>query len=106
MLDCGQAVLLDSDVRSEILPGNFIGYRDDKNLYITFDPAHRLVRKFCNDQGENFAITSTALSKALREEGFIESASGENTSTKRFPNGSKRVMTLPIEKLQAVLDAE
>ena len=40
-------------------------------LYLHSEPAHRLVRKFCEEQGEAFSVGQRALLKQLAEEAFL-----------------------------------
>ena len=83
---------------------DFIGYEDDSFYYLLNEAAHRAVRKFCDEQGELFAISSRALPKALAEEGLTEITDGENTRSVRFRNGTRRVVCLYKERARQIIE--
>jgi hypothetical protein len=102
MIKSGRVTVLDKDANTEILPQNFIGYRDSEKYYLSLDESHKNVRRLCGEQGEVFEISSKALAKGLAEEGFIECANGRTTKSIRFPHGSKRVMVLDRTRAEEI----
>jgi len=67
-----------------------------------FDATQRAVKKFCDDQGEGFTISTKALGKALADEGFINTDGGENTHSKKIGGKSRRVLMLRKDKVRAL----
>ena len=104
LIESGQVSLLKKDELPDFMPKDFIGYEDDSFYYLLNEAAHRAVRKFCDEQGELFAIGSRALPKALAEEGLTEITDGENTRSVRFRNGTKRVVCLYKERARQMLE--
>ena len=102
MIESGRVTVLDKDTNTEILPQNFIGYKDSEKYYLSLDESHKNVRRLCGEQGEVFEISSKALAKGLAEEGFIECANGRTTKSIRFPHGSKRVMVLDRTRAEEI----
>lgn len=72
--------------------------------YLYNEVAHKLVRKFCEEQGENFSVSSKGLLKALAEEGLIEPGSQQNTRPLRIGDKQKRVVYLYREKAERIRD--
>ena len=104
LIESGQVCLLKKDELPEFMPRDFIGYEDESFYYLLNDAAHRAVRKFCDEQGELFAISSRALPKALAEEGLTEITDGENTRSVRFRNGTRRVVCLYRERARQMIE--
>lgn len=104
LVESGQACLLPRDPYYDSIPLNCVGYEDDVFLYLLADPAHRAVRKLCEDQGEGFTISQKALLKQLAEEGLIETAQRQNTKSLRFGGRSKRVVCLRKAMAQSIAD--
>ena len=104
LIESGQVSILKKDELPDFTPRDFIGYEDDSFYYLLNDAAHRAVRKFCDEQGELFAISSRALPKALAEEGLTEITDGENTRSVRFRNGTKRVVCLYKERARQMIE--
>lgn len=104
LIESGQVSLLKKDELPDFTPRDFIGYEDDSFYYLLNEAAHRAVRKFCDEQGELFAISSRALPKALAEEGLTEIADGENTRSVRFRNGTRRVVCLYKERARQMIE--
>lgn len=102
LLESGQVHLLKREGQTFLTSGTCIGYFDENYLYLYSEVAHKLVRKFCEEQGESFPISCKALLKALAEEGLIEPGNGQNTKTIRFGSSQKRVAFLRREKAEAV----
>ena len=94
MVECGQGSLIPADDSNIVLPSSCFGYEDEQYYYLFFEATHKAVKKFCEDQGEGFSISSKALGKALADEGFINTETGENTRSMRFGSKSKRVLLL------------
>ena len=54
-------------------------------------------------RGEGFSISSKSLGKALADEGFINTDTGENTRSMRFGSKSKRVLLLYKESANKIM---
>ena len=104
LLESNQAHLLDRNVVNELGFGTCIGYQDDEFLYLYNEVAHKLVRKFCEEQGENFSVSSKSLLKALAEEGLIQPGATQNTRPLRIGDKQKRVVYLYREKAERIRD--
>ena len=104
LLESGQIFLKNREslTLDEFQPGTCVGYCDTERMYFFADPVHRLVRKLCNDQGENFTITSRALLKALAEEGLVETTNGENTRSMYLEGKSRRVVVMDKYKAEFI----
>ena len=102
LIESGQACVLSKNQISDFIPGNCIGYEDADYFYLHNEIVHKAVRKLCEEQGESFTVSSNSLLKALAEEGFIETASGQNTRSVRIGGKSKRVVCL--EKQIVIID--
>lgn len=89
---------------NDYCPPNFIGYEDENYYFLYKDPAHRLVKKFCEDQGESFSIPILSLTKALAEEGFSEKDGTKNTKKLDLGDKSPRMIWLRKSKVQTVID--
>lgn len=105
LLESNQAHLLDRNVANELGFGTCIGYQDDEFLYLYSEVAHKLVRKFCEEQGENFSLSSKSLLKAMAEEGLIQPGATQNTRPLRIGDKQKRVVYLYREKAEHIRDA-
>jgi hypothetical protein len=103
MLDCGQVCVVPASDCDGILPSGCLGYEDEEHYYLFFESTQRAVKKFCDDQGEGFSISTKALGKALADEGFINTDTGENTRTMRFGSKTKRVLLLRKEMVEKVM---
>ena len=104
LLESNQAHLLDRNVVNELGFGTCIGYQDDEFLYLYNEVAHKLVRKFCEEQGENFSVSSKSLLKAMAEEVLIEPGNKQNTRPLRIGDKQKRVVYLYREKAERIRD--
>lgn len=104
LVESGQVCLLPRDPHYASIPLNCVGYEDDDFIYLLAEPAHRVVRKLCEDQGEAFTISQKALLKQFAEEGLIETAQGQNTKSLRFGGKSKRVVCLRKAMAQSIAD--
>ena len=105
LLEGNLAHLQDRNAVTELGFGTCIGYQDAEFLYLQSEQAHRLVRKFCEDQGENFSCSHKSLLKALAEEGLIQPGAKQNTRPLRVGNSQKRVIFLYREKAERIRDA-
>ena len=103
MLDCGQVCVVPASDCDGILPSGCLGYEDEEYYYLFFESTQRAVKKFCDDQGEGFTISTKALGKALADEGFINTDTGENTRTMRFGSKTKRVLLLRKDMVEKVM---
>ena len=103
MLDCGQVCVVPASDCDGLLPSGCLGYEDEEHYYLFFESTQRAVKKFCDDQGEGFTISTKALGKALADEGFINTDTGENTRTMRFGSKTKRVLLLRKEMVEKVM---
>ncbi len=102
MLEAEQVILLPKSSSSAMVPFNCLGYEDDNFLYLFAEPAYKTVRKFCEEQGESFSLTSRALWKAMAEEGLIESCAGQNTRSVRAGGTTKRLLCLHKDKAVSI----
>jgi len=91
LLESGQCCLLNRYTADDYIPSNYIGYEDDMFLYLHSEPAHRLVRKFCEEQGEAFTIGQRALLKQLSEEGLLSTGGEQNTKVITINGKQKRL---------------
>ena len=105
LLESNQAHLLERNDTNELGFGTCLGYQDAEFLYLYNEVAHKMVRKFCEDQGENFSCSPRSLMKALVEEGLIEPGATQNTRPLRVGNKQKRVIFLYREKAEHIRDA-
>ena len=105
LLESNQAHLLERNDTNELGFGTCLGYQDAEFLYLYNEVAHKMVRKFCEDQGENFSCSPRRLMKALAEEGLIEPGTTQNTRPLRVGNKQKRVIFLYREKAERIRDA-
>ena len=105
LLESNQAHLLDRTDVNELGCGTCLGYQDEEYLYLYSEVAHKLVRKFCEDQGESFSCSSRSLLKALAEEGLIEPGAQQNTRPLRMGIKQKRVIFLYREKAERIRNA-
>ena len=104
LMESGQIYLknrehLDPD---EFQPGICVGYCDNERMYFFADQVHKLVRKQCAEQGENFAISCRSLLKALAEEGLIETTDGQNTRSMHLDGKSRRVVVMDKFKAKII----
>lgn len=103
LIECGHAVVVPINDASGILPANCFGFEDEEFYYLFFDSTQRAVKKFCDDQGEGFTISTKALGKALADEGFINTDGGENTHSKKIGGKSRRVLLLRKDKVRELM---
>ncbi len=103
LIECGHAVVVPINDASSILPTNCFGFEDEEYYYLFFDATQRAVKKFCDDQGEGFTISTKALGKALADEGFINTDGGENTHSKKIGGKSRRVLMLRKDKVRELM---
>lgn len=104
LLESDRVCVLNRSQSREFIPGNCIGYEDASYFYLHTDIAHQMVCRLCEEQGENFVISSKGLLKALAEEGLIKTTAGQNTISIRVGRKSRRVMCLDKHKAQAIAD--
>ena len=71
-------------------------------MYFFADQVHKLVRKQCAEQGENFTISCRSLLKALAEEGLIETTDGQNTRSMHLDGKSRRVVVMDKFKAKII----
>lgn len=105
LLESNQAYVDDKNNPAEFGFGTCLGYQDDTFLYLHSELCHKVVRKFCEEQGENFSCTHKSLLKALAEEGLIEPGAKQNTRPLRVGSKQKRVIFLHREKAERIRDA-
>ncbi len=105
LLESNQAYVDDKNNPGELGFGTCLGYQDDTFLYLYSELTHKLVRKLCEDQGENFSCSQKSLLKALAEEGLIEPGTTQNTRPLRVGEKQKRVIFLYREKAERIRDA-
>ena len=104
LLESEKICLLNRNEIHDFVPNHCVGYEDEAWVYLHTDIAHRMVRKLCEEQGENFAVTAKGLLKALAEEGLIKTSSGQNTVSIRIGGKSRRVMCMDKHKAKIIAD--
>ena len=104
LIESGQATILKKTEANFYQPKDFIGYEDDDYYYLNCDSAHRAVRKLCEEQGEQFSVSSRGLLKSLAEENLIDTGSGQNTKSIRIGNTTKRVACLRKEAARRIAE--
>ena len=105
LLESNQAYVDDKNNPGELGFGTCLGYQDDTFLYLHSELCHKVVRKFCEEQGENFSCTHKSLLKAMAEEGLILPGKEQNTRPLRVGSKQKRVIFLYREKAERIRDA-
>ena len=85
-------------------PRSFIGFEDEHYLYLNKDIAYRHVKVLCNEQGENFSLTSKALLKTLAEDGLIKTSQDSNTVSVRYAGKNSRYMALDKFKAEQIVN--
>lgn len=104
LLESEKACLLSRNEVHDFIPNHCVGYEDEGWFYLHTDIAHKMVRKLCEEQGENFAVTSKGLLKAMAEEGLIKTSAGQNTVSIRINGKSRRVMCLDKHKAKVIAE--
>ena len=105
LLESGQVCVLNKNKPLDFVPQSCIGYEDEDFYYLHTDIVHKAVRKLCDEQGESFTISQKSLLKALAEEGFTETASGQNTRQVRIGKKKMRLLCLRKNMVQQITDA-
>ena len=105
LLENGECNILHKDAHVQI-PPNFIGYEDETLYYFSLENSHRMVKRFCFSQDEEFAITARALGKALKDDGYIIPF-GENTTKSKYLGGRNyRCIQLKKSAVEEVMGCE
>lgn len=104
LLESDLAYVDDKNAPNELGFGTCLGYQDDTFLYLHSELCHKVVRKFCEEQGENFSCTHKSLLKALAEEGLILPGTNQNTRPVRVGSKQKRLLHLYREKAERIRD--
>lgn len=105
LLESGKVCVLDKKRPCDFVPQSCVGYEDDEFFYLHSEVIHKEVRKLCDEQGESFTISQKSLLKALAEEDFIETASGQNTKQIRIGKKKMRLLCLRKNMVQQITDA-
>ena len=105
LLESGKVCVLDKNRPCDFVPQSCVGYEDDEFFYLHSEVIHKEVRKLCDEQGESFTISQKSLQKMLAEEGFIETASGQNTKQVRIGKKKMRLLCLRKNMVQQITDA-
>lgn len=105
LLESNQAYLADRNGLYDPGFGTCLGYQDEQCLYLHSELAYKVVRKFCEDQGENFSCSHKSLLKAMAEEGLILPGTKQNTRPLRVGDVQKRVLYLYRGKAERIRDA-
>lgn len=105
LLESGKVCVLDKNRPCDFIPQSCVGYEDDEFFYLHSEVIHKEVRKLCDEQGESFTISQKSLLKALAEEGFLETASGQNTKQVRIGKKKMRLLCLRKNMVQQITDA-
>lgn len=95
----------DLSIGEDPYPRNFVGFEDEHYLYLNKDIAYRHVKVLCNEQGENFSLTSKALLKTLAEDGLIKNSQGGNTVSVRYAGKNSRYMVLDKFKAEQIVNS-
>ncbi len=103
LLESGHAAIVPASCQYDTLPTNCLGYEDEEYYYLFFELTHKAVKQLCADQDENFSVSVKALGKALADEGFINTDTGDNTRTLRFGSKTKRVLLLRKDSVEKVM---
>lgn len=83
---------------------HLVGYQDENYIYLIKDAAHKAVRKLCDEQGESFSVSSSALLTELENDGLLERASnGERTRSVKVGGTNKRLMLLFKNKVAEIV---
>lgn len=104
LIESKQVTILPRHHHSDFIPMNFIGYEDSVFYYLQKDAAHRAVRKLCEEQGESFTITVSALLKNLAEEKLIVCDGSKNTKKLNLGTSSPRLVHLRKDAAQRIAD--
>ena len=99
LLESGQCCLLSRYTTDNYIPPNCIGYEDDMFLYLYSEPTHKMVKRFCEEQGESFVTGPKTLMKQLAEEGLLSPS--EKQSTKLISINGKQIRLACIYKAKA-----
>lgn len=102
--ESGQVCVQDKNAPETGGYGPCVGYQDEGFLYLHSELAYKIVRKFCEDQGENFSCSHRQLLKAMAEEGLILPGAKQNTRLLRVGEQQKRVIFLYREKAEQIRD--
>jgi len=102
LIESKQVTILPRHRHSDFIPMNFIGYEDVDFYYLQKDAAHRAVRKLCEEQGESFTISVSALLKNLAEEKLIVCDGSKNTKKLNLGTSSPRLIHLRKETAQRI----
>ena len=94
----------DLSIGEDPYPRNFVGFEDEHYLFLNKDIAYRHVKVLCNEQGENFSLTSKALLKTLAEDGLIKTSQGSNTVSARYAGKNRRYMALDKFKAEQIVN--
>ena len=105
LLESGKVCVLDKNRPCDFIPQSCVGYEDDEFFYLHSEVIHKEVRKLCDEQGESFTISQKSLLKALAEEGFVETASGQNTKQVRIGKKKMRLLCLRKNMVRQITDA-
>ena len=105
LLESGKVCVLDKNRPCDFISQSCVGYEDDEFFYLHSEVIHKEVRKLCDEQGESFTISQKSLLKALAEEGFIETASGQNTKQVRIGKKKMRLLCIRKNMVQQITDA-
>ncbi len=105
LIESGNAVVVPRSEAKDYQPVNFIGYEDDEFYYLNKSVCHKMVKKLCDEQGENFNITERGLLKALAEEELISTSGNQNTKSVRCGAKTNRFLCLYKSKAQAIYDS-
>jgi hypothetical protein len=85
----------------------FCGWADEDTLYLLPETAFRAVSEAIRAQGDYLALGKNELLAALVREGFIiPGKGGRTTQTVRIQGGVKRVIWLPFDKYDEVMEDE
>ncbi len=95
----------DLSIGEDPYPRNFVGFEDEHYLYLNKDIAYRHVKVLCNEQGENFSLTSKALLKTLAEDDLIKTSQGSNTVSVRYAGKNSRYMALDKFKVEQIVNS-
>ena len=87
----------------------FIGFKENKHLWLRFEDAMQIVRNYYAKQGQQWLVQSMSIKKMLLERGFSEGKLAENGKPAEYlvraKKGSrKRMLVLKMSAIEALLN--
>ena len=105
LLESGQCCLLSRYTTDDYIPPNCIGYEDDMFIYLYSEPAHKMVKQFCAEQGESFLTGPRVLMNQLAEEGLLSPTEKQNTKLISINGKQIRLACIYTAKARQIYDS-